>query len=275
MTRICVVLLIGIPGCGKTALAQHLATHLRSSSMGVIHLCFDKLFPLNTEAIELGAFKVSRNQYLTLTEALISYIRYETPMTKEFKDFTIECNDKQDIILLMDDNNYYRSMRYKFYQLAKQYELSFVQIMIKCDVIEACNRDGQRANPVGETIIRQMALKFEPPNRINKWEVNTLIVDQNYDDNLLKFFIITALDRPLSGKQEVDLSPVEQSDIHKLDLALRKLVSSLVLKAKDKRNASTVLNIRRKQILDDVRNGVIPLLNADEYKQMLDISPQP
>ena len=40
-------------------------------------------------------------------------------------DVDMDCNDKKRMLIIIDDNMYYRSMRYEYYQIAKKCEFNF------------------------------------------------------------------------------------------------------------------------------------------------------
>ena len=70
------------------------------------------------------------------------------------------------VVLALDDNFYYRSMRFSFYRIAALNQASFAQLLLQVPVDEAVRRDAAREGSacVGEATIRRMDLRFEAPH---------------------------------------------------------------------------------------------------------------
>ncbi len=77
------------------------------------------------------------------------------------------------VVIFVDDNFYYGSMRYEYFQLAKKFETGYCQLHIEA-TIEEClirNRSRDEADRVPDEVIEQMAKKFEPAKPFeNSWE---------------------------------------------------------------------------------------------------------
>lgn len=103
------------------------------------------------------------------------------------------------LIFLMDDNFYYSSMRYEAHQLARKCKpstvvsaqvfisqsinlkcffsdsLGFCQVYLNCDLELCISRNERRSQPVQAKVIREMKMRFEPPNpEKNLWEKNSI-----------------------------------------------------------------------------------------------------
>ena len=77
------------------------------------------------------------------------------------------------IIFFLDDNNLYRSMRYEFYQLARKYSVSFLQLFFESSPTLAKARDASRepTRRVGDRVIGKMAVNLERPDpSAYRWE---------------------------------------------------------------------------------------------------------
>lgn len=77
------------------------------------------------------------------------------------------------IIIFLDDNNLYRSMRYEFYQLARKFSVSFLQLFFDSSPTTASARDASRDSSVrvGDRVIGKVAEKLERPDpSAYRWE---------------------------------------------------------------------------------------------------------
>lgn len=139
-------------------------------------------------------------------------------------------------VILMDDNMYYRSMRYEYYQLARDYEIGFAEIYIPCDTTEALARNARRQDPVADDVIVAMAKKMEPPNPEEPFEENCLIWkhDELKTENIccIMNLLSHAMAHPVQGLSTEDTAEREDSRIvcsanilHQADRMLRKLVT--------------------------------------------------
>ena len=161
------------------------------------------------------------------------------------------------ILILLDDNNIYRSMRYEYYQLAREHRVSFLQLHVRAGVELAKSRDASRAEKdrVGDETIDKMAAKLEAPNpEAYPWEKRSCVVDtlsENLNGNkhdfdfetfrisdtklILNRILKSALEETvqpvvipehLSAEQrELDRQASLKSVLHQSDVKLRNLVS--------------------------------------------------
>ena len=85
-----------------------------------------------------------------------------------------DVKDKENILLVIDDNNYYQSMRYEYYQLARKHTVGFCQIYLKPNCIDnllSNNRKRPEKERIPDEVIKKMDSKIEPPNPFaNLWE---------------------------------------------------------------------------------------------------------
>ena len=77
----------------------------------------------------------------------------------------------------MDDNFYYRSMRKRYFQLARSRQLAYLEVHVKVKVDVALERNESRGEAkVPEAVIKRMAQKLEQPlgNHFQYFNENTL-----------------------------------------------------------------------------------------------------
>nr|XP_006630590.1 PREDICTED: L-seryl-tRNA(Sec) kinase isoform X1 [Lepisosteus oculatus] len=149
------------------------------------------------------------------------------------------------LLILLDDNFFYQSMRYEVYQLARKHSLGFCQLYLYCEVSSCLSRNQQRQCPLPDKVIVEMAQRMEPPdlNR-NPWEQNSLVLSstdcttQECIKNIIGLFG-TALDNPLkpiqdnTEEREAARLCCASSVVHQVDQACRRLVSQAMQVARD------------------------------------------
>lgn len=67
-----------------------------------------------------------------------------------------------------------------FYLLADS--ISFAQLHFSCTVEKAKIRNRQRPDPVSNRVIEDMAAKFQPPMAENKWEMYSVTLDSDSNE---------------------------------------------------------------------------------------------
>jgi len=150
---------------------------------------------------------------------------------------------EKPIIILLDDNMFYKSMRYSYYQLAEQYTLGYCIIYLKCAFDTSFARLKQRADGhLIELSARRIADQLEVPDASKeKWEQFSQEFDSSggeYLSSLEVFerFISTCVDFPVQSnkltdveleKRELDRKMNRENLIHQADLCLRKIVGEM------------------------------------------------
>ncbi|NXQ72147.1 PSTK kinase, partial [Quiscalus mexicanus] len=177
------------------------------------------------------------------------------------------------LVLLLDDNFYYQSMRYEVYQLARKYSLGFCQLFLECPVECCLQRNRRRSDPVPEQTIQLMARKIEVPDpRKNTWEQHSLILSSSdgisEDDEQIMNLLATALENPERPNEE-DTEQKEAaraicaaSAVHQADQACRRAISEAMQDAKGKnvlpsemKKLAEELNKLKAEFLEDLRQG--------------------
>ncbi|KAG7492657.1 hypothetical protein MATL_G00017000 [Megalops atlanticus] len=184
--------------------------------------------------------------------------------------------DTGPLIVLLDDNFYYRSMRYEVYQLARKFSVGFCQLYLQCPVKSCVTRNQGRNCPLPDDVIVEMATRIQPPNPDkNPWEQNSLTLASTdefsqEDIEMVMTLFVAALDNPLSPVQdnteqkEADRQRCASSIVHQADQACRRLVSQAMQKAREYKVApgsmkflAADLNQLKARFLNDLRKDAL------------------
>ncbi|KAK7122165.1 hypothetical protein R3I94_019320 [Phoxinus phoxinus] len=181
----------------------------------------------------------------------------------------------QPLVLLLDDNFYYQSMRFQIHQLARKYGVGFCQVFLHCPLQVCVQRNRQRPQRVPEEVLVQVCERMEPPNESrNRWEQQSLTLDGSEsiaDRDLQKLMdlLASALENPLrpvqdeSQQKESDRRICAASALHQADRTCRRLVSHAVASAREAQASPDVLKALAKELnkmktrfLQDLKNNV-------------------
>ena len=176
-TATCVVLMVGVPGAGKSTITAaieccsgQLASLLHTSELSVTRFVFDDLIsvPIATRDVdrdvgdghdESASFKAQRARvYEQVERHVIASVQQGHPHRQ---------------LVLVDDNMFYRSMRYHYAKMARTHGCAFVQLMVEVDEATAMERDAQRpdAQRVGGACIASMFERLQRPRpELFAWE---------------------------------------------------------------------------------------------------------
>jgi len=289
-SKICLVLLVGLPGAGKTLFSDLYSKFLASKTIFYIKVCYDKLIPLEAQAKmkeEEGSWKAERSKIVDAVTEIIK-IRKEsedlTDIENPYVDKIINSDDVQTAsertVILIDDNNYLPSMRYEYYQLARTFRLGFAQIYFDTDLVlsKKLNSMRESKDQVPEEVIAKMSAKLEPPKPFtNKWEAFsfTLPVQEGVDHNLdlVDSIVEAATNNPVTPVETVSEEDREKdrvacsaSLVHQADKCLRGLVNKKMgelrsqgLSKEDMRGASHNIYNVKGEVLEDLKTGLTKL----------------
>ncbi|XP_067000534.2 L-seryl-tRNA(Sec) kinase [Anabrus simplex] len=290
------VLLIGLPASGKTTFAQLLEKSLKTSntvshqeqipSSFVVNICYDKVLQWPTQ-IEEGSAKwcEERKRVFTLVEKLVSLLKTGYGDVGEMKDLNLLVHYSEfqkyheRTIIIIDDNMYYRSMRYQYFQLARLWNLGFSQVFIDCDLEEVLQRNAARSKDdfVPEEVIKRMKSNLEPPDKVShSWEQYSYCISSS------KPICSTVLCDVLLMIQNSILDPVppirDPSEaakmarttclvnvIHQVDLTLRKIIGQKMSNQQNAlnkvqiKNLAKDLQIKKRLILKHVTEGTVQI----------------
>jgi L-seryl-tRNA(Sec) kinase len=283
-----ILCLVGLPGSGKTTFAKCLQQEVRTKQWTLVIVSYDGIIDANYTLPEncSDSWKNSRSVVVhCLYKALLKFlpmndndhsdtqgsdlfprlcfgggdtdIRRIKKSIQEKIDILVPPNrsSQRPILLLIDDNMYYRSMRYEYYKLARMFRMGFSTLMLDCPVAEAIRRNAARAPQDGrvpETVIRRMKERLEPPIQDGRyrWERHSAIVSSamslsndkesavpiRLGERSLAWAVIEAayrdpvpVPRTLDPAQSAaDREATLRSVVHQADLALRSHVKNLM-----------------------------------------------
>lgn len=306
--RLGLCVLCGLPAAGKSTLARALSHQLRRErrwAVGVV--AYDDVMPdAFLEAAAAGPlpsrWKALRRELLTCLEGFLRALLLRGPLsappgaTEALWEAFTACLRAQGLLrpapaaegparhlptppaagpllLVLDDNFYYRSMRHEVYQLARRYSLGFCQLFLDCPLETCLQRNGRRPGALPAETIRLMRRKMEEPNpQKNAWEHNSLTVRSSAcsaeASPELTGLLLAALENPVTcvednaEQKEADRAVCSSSALHQADQALRRIVSQTMKEAKDARLRppdlkllAEALNQLRAELLRDLRLG--------------------
>ncbi|NXP95994.1 PSTK kinase, partial [Passerina amoena] len=301
--RVGLCLLCGLPAAGKSTLGRALSRRLpQRPGWACALLAYDELIPpaeafrspprsLAFLSPQVPGWKQSRRELLQCLEGLLRALLTGAPLPGPAQPgwprFLRCCRRERllpaahgepgaasrPLVLLLDDNFYYQSMRYEVYQLARKYSLGFCQLFLECPVECCLQRNSLRSDPVPEQTIQLMARKMEMPDpRKNTWEQHSLILSSSdgisEDEYQIMNLLATALENPERPNEE-DTEQKEAaraicaaSAVHQADQACRRAISEAMQDARGKnvlpsemKSLAEELNKLKAEFLEDLRQG--------------------
>ena len=292
MSHIILCVLCGIPGSGKSTLCRELKSS--DSPFSYIHISFDNLIGWIENQNDVPVWKQSRNKILLLVNDIIKSVQngyaidhkaYTSLNVNEVKQLCeetkqiVSSSSKMPIILLIDDNMFYRSMRHSFYQTAEKQNLGFCTIFLDCPYELSLARVSQR--PDGHLIqnaTETIASRLEKPNPLKeKWEKFSMELDSSTAFtpallNAVEHLIKDCIDHPVQRKElpeEENKNRIATREantaniIHQADLCLRKSVGNMskTLRQSDINGSVCIrkLVVERKHLFQLIKSGKINL----------------
>lgn len=303
-SKICLNVLIGLPGAGKTTYANQVLKKAKEGifKFHIIKITYDDYYTdksYNVEAPSLGNdVKFTRQKILLLIELIVKELIQDTPnlssLLSKCLSFTqenlhvmktlehfISSQVSLNYLIILDDNNYYKSMRHEFKNIAGKYNLGILYTFLDCD-LEQClfrNKCRPENSVIPKRIIQEMNSKIEKPAMS---DFRTFRLTDNFviDFNQLNSAIVESLKIPVhnSANSYTKCNSIETTIIHQIDIILRKEINARISNAKflngnkkeEFQNLATILLDRRKEIIKSVRNGSVCIPdNLEEIKELL------
>ncbi|ALC49549.1 CG12788 [Drosophila busckii] len=260
MPRICLLALIGLPAAGKTTLSSWLLRHQQHlTDWNVLHLCYDDYFDMDRGTLENIDYRQQRSFIHKLLSQIIDTLRAGPHNLPDKLRYTKSTVNSGNYLLVCDDNHYYRSMRFKIYQLCRSKGCIYSQIYINRSLEQCLLANKLRGAAVPEAVIRQMHNRIEAPS---EQECNSLTLcnaDFDATSSIIYKFIISLLQKPIEPKALPSTQlkqPQLQSLTHQLDLLLRTRIQFQMRNTPtnlSKETRSSCLNEQRKEILTQFR----------------------
>lgn len=281
-------LFCGLPASGKTTLVESMKTTLesrqgsaaRSVSWSPCVIRYDDLVGLDTQvktASVKGLAKECRQHVLEAADRYIGWLctgcsEHSRPTGEEgpvcamlghLVASTRQLGLGEKLLIMVDDNLYYRSMRAAWFRLARSYSLGFCQVFLLCPVEDAVRRNAARIAPVPEQTITTMAEKFELP-RSEPWEERTVTVNGGQGSLEEVMALVEAASKEPWSPVETESSPrepVPASQLHIWDLELRAIVSKFINQAQAEKSCKSELQAWCMQV-QKARQNVLAYLRA-------------
>ena len=163
------VVFCGIPGSGKSTIAQHVHTKIDTEPRPTIHyVAFDDGIA-NKDVWSERTFADSRKTGLDTVKQHLE------------NSSSSSC----DTVILVDDIMYLHTMRREMYVLARDYGAHHILIVhVTADIEVALARNALRdvSTKVEEESIRRMFDRFEPPNHKLTHEKHVVHIDANNEE---------------------------------------------------------------------------------------------
>lgn len=300
-SSVVLVVMSGLPGAGKSTFANTLqaAFKVKTPDTVVFLVEYDAL----VKRIIPSEWKRQRLEVLDAVSHLVQTIRTGSPgrEAESDKDSLSEhilrlntqairsASRSSKIVVILDDNMYYRSMRYQVFQRAIQLHAGYCQIHMAVALGTAVRQNLLRTCPVPEEVIARMAAAFEEPNPTRYvFEQYSLVLDTvtftSVDEAMLLVFRAME-DRPRNVNSDEAARIAEERSkaqaltrtnlLHRADCILRLLVQTKCSLAKsqevindDLRRVSWRAVGCRKKILQQLRD----MANADcEFEVTFDL----
>lgn len=185
---------------------------------------------------------------------------------------------RERYLVIVDDNFYYRSMRYEFFQLARKFCCGFGQITVTCSLADAMLRNRTRSHRVADDIIRRMETRLEMPNPDTySWEACSLVaLSSNLETemaNKIPQFVCDLFLHPVMPLWDKDVEECQAASkaanlaslVHQADHVLRKCVAEVMRNAKGMskqklKEMSLKANSARRTLLGEIKNGKLQLM---------------
>jgi O-phosphoseryl-tRNA(Sec) kinase len=218
------IILTGLPSAGKSTFSKNLAKILSRYNIDVIVLGSDLIresFPIWKETYEEFIRKAS---YGLIDSALKHYW------------------------VIVDDTNYYNSMRRDLINIAKKYNKNYAIIYLKAPLEVLIKRNIERGEKIPNDVIKKMYEKFDEPGRKYKWDKPFLVIDTTRDidfNDIAKKLIEKSKETPKFYTLEENKDRTNNV-FDKIDKETRKIVNEYIKSGKiSKEKIKEVIELRK------------------------------
>ena len=244
------IILTGLPGAGKSTFSKNLAEILSKNNIDVIVLGSDLIresFPIWKEKYE-------------------EFIRKST--------YSLIGSALNDYWVIVDDTNYYNSMRRDLINIAKKYNKNYAIIYLKAPLDVLIKRNIERGEKIPNEVIKKMYEKFDEPGKKYKWDEPFLIIDTTKDINfeeIAKRLIEKSKEIPKFYAEDENKNK-NDNIFDKIDKETRKIVSEYIKSGKFSKDKIKDIIELRKEFLRKIKKiediDIEKVLK--EFKNMLD-----
>ena len=245
--------------------------------VGVIIISFDDFVCLDLSELSKGVYRERRENLLENIQDLMEKLK-----TKEFQnlDDVLKSHKlkipeknyfmkaKSPILVLFDDNMYFRSMRQRVRAICRKIDCDYFQIFIRSSIEDAIERNNKRKDSVPVEIIKKMSNNLEVPT--NPRTIFTNIESSETDEIFLKF-LKDRIKNPekLEAQECIPKISQHQSVIHVADIVTRKELTTKIKNLPPGSNISQLsarFNRRRKTFLDDLKTQKVEFADVESLK---------
>ncbi len=204
------VILCGIPSSGKSWFAKSLADNL-SSQINFI----------NIKIIDIDKVRslLFDTEFLPENETFVR----ETALLETRKH--LESNS----IVIVDDINYFNSMRHEFKQIAEDLQKHFLILFVSTPLKICLEWNKKRNKPLDEKIITNVAEKFDIPGKKYLWDAPFEVVDLSIDDTKNKIRIISNYIQKLVQREKITIESEAENKApsmkYEIDLLTRMFIA--------------------------------------------------
>ncbi|KAH7476665.1 L-seryl-tRNA(Sec) kinase [Phytophthora ramorum] len=272
------VLVCGLPAAGKTTLVKHLVARGSVSTRLYERISLDDLY----EQVMVGGedckpTDFDPDKWKACQQEMVARVGKRL---KQHEAPPITNDAAQQLVVLVDDNFQYRSLRKRFFHLATKLNCGFALLYVNVPTEICLERNAARSGgarvPAG--VFERMANAFEAPNgHQNLWEANAFELNDTDDDSkigqVMDALLVRAGDelkerrllriekQKEEAQQRRDRLTTQQSVLHLVDLELRRWISaqlqdeSALSSGMTKAKLASQLNQHRKDYLASIKKS--------------------
>jgi tRNA uridine 5-carbamoylmethylation protein Kti12 len=271
--NVALVLMCGLPAAGKSTLCRALvaaASRRGGDDIEAVHIEFDAIIESVVDVSDDSGWRAARELVAVDVERRLE----------------AHSDPSRMLMVFIDDNLYYESMRARFILAARRHAASLALLVVPTDDVElAVRRNAARddeSRRVPEHIIRRMAQRIDPPTAVelpftllvgcdpddsNEAPLQFRLNDENESaDRVLDQVLrvcrqvhlpslseLAAESAQLQLQRDADRALVRENRRHRRELIARSLVGALVQSATNERRAAVarVLNACKRRVMDE------------------------
>jgi len=144
------LILVGLPSSGKTTLARRIASAL--------------------EAEGLAAAVLSTDEFRTMVSAGGQFDPGRESFVNEAFQGSVQIAVEKGFFTIVDDMNYYESMRKRLREMALKHRIGFGIVHIDVPPEVAKRWNAERGEPVPNSLIDEIAMRFDRPGKKYAWD---------------------------------------------------------------------------------------------------------